>query len=479
MSDIELSVLEVQQKIHEQIARHDPLEQILDAIIEWVGIMMPGALVAIMRFRPDTNSLRLLPNSRFSNDYFWAMQNVPVSKDAGTCSQAALAKKLAITRSIQQDPSWGRYHNLAKAEEVHACWSMPILTSKGDLLGTLAIYHHVPVTPTAETQRYLTLGATLAALAILRHRDTQDLQAFSERHQALFDNYPYGLCTVGLDGRFQSCNAAMESVIGYTASHIHGLHFDLCVEPEYRAQTQAAFNKARNGETITYETRGIRASGQLYFIDVTNFPVTVRGEIIGVYGICRDITDRKDQDVELRLLKRGIEASPNGMLIADARSLDVPVVYASPAFSEITGYTRSEIVGHSWNVLHGENTDPEAVKAIEHGLRHQTEVNVELINYRKDGTPFWSHLRISPVFDDDGLCTHFISNQQDISHQKEQQAQITYRATHDWLTGLPNEASFKKTLHDALMANGERGSLVAMCLGLDGFKPINKELDTL
>jgi diguanylate cyclase (GGDEF)-like protein/PAS domain S-box-containing protein len=476
MSDIERSVLEVQQEIHERIARHDPLEQTLDAIVDWVGIMMPRTLVAIMRFHPNTNSLRLLPNNRFSDDYFWAMQNVPVSEDAGTCGRAAFTNKLVITKSIQKDPSWSRYHNIAKAEEVHACWSTPILTSKRELMGTFAIYHHAPVTPTAETQRYLTLGAALVALAMLRHRDTQGLQAFSEHHQALFDNHPYGLYTFGLDGCFQSCNAAMERITGYTASHMHSLHFNLCVEPDYQAQTQAAFDRARNGEAITYETRGIHASGQLYFIDVTNFPVTIRGKIIGVYGICRDITDRKNQDAELRLLKRGIEASPNGIVMADARHPEMPMVYANPAFSEITGYTHSEIVGHSWHVLHGENTSPEAVEAIERGLRHQTEINVELINYRKDGTSFWNHLRVSPVFGDDSRCTHFIGTQQDVTRQKAQEAQITFQATHDLLTGLPNEASFKKTLHDALAAHDERGSLVAMCLGLDGFKPINKEL---
>jgi diguanylate cyclase (GGDEF)-like protein/PAS domain S-box-containing protein len=476
MSDIELSILEVQQKIYEQIARHDPLEQTLDAIADWIGIMMPRALIAIMRFHPDTNSLRLLPNSRFSDDYFRAMQNVPVSEDAGACGRAALTNKLVITKSIQKDPSWSRYHNIAKAEEVHACWSMPILTSKRELLGTLAIYHYFPVAPTAETQRYLTLGATLAAQAILRDRDTQDLQAFSEQHQALFDNYPYGLCTIGLDGCFQSCNAAMERVIGYTAGHMHGLHFDLCVEPECRAQTQAAFNRARDGEVITYETKGIRASGQPYFVDVTNFPVTIRGEIVGVYGICRDITDRKDQDVELRLLRRGIDASPNGILVVDARSTDMPVSYANPAFAELTGYTYNDTIGHNCRFLQGDDTAPETLEAIRHGLRHQTEVNVELINYRKDGTPFWNHLRLSPVFDNDGLCTHFISNQQDISYQKEQQAQIAYQATHDLLTGLPNGALFKEALRDALTADGGRGLLAAMYLDLDGFKPINDEL---
>jgi len=476
MSDIEFSVLKAQQEIHELIAQQRPLEQTLDAIAVWVGSMMPGALVSIMRFHPDTNSLSLMPTSRFSDDFFRAMQDIPVAENMGTCGTAAFTKNLVITENIQKDPRWDGYHDIAEAEGVIACWSMPILTSKRELLGTFATYYNAPATPTAEAQHNLTRGAALVALAILRHRDTEDLLTLSERHQSLFDNHPYGVYIFDLGGHFQSCNTAMERITGYTEDRLYGLHFNRFVEPEYRALTQKAFDKARNGEAITYETMRTHASGHPYFVEVTNFPVTIRGEIVGVYGICRDITDRKDQDTELRLLKRGIDASPSGIVMVDARHPEMPMVYANPAFSEITGYAHSEIVGHRWHVLHGENTSLEAVEAIERGLRHQTEVNVELINYRKDGLPFCNHLRISPVFDSDGLCTHFISTHQDISHQKEQQAQITYQATCDLLTGLPNDALFKAKLRDALTADGGRESLAVMYLGLDGFKHINDDL---
>lgn len=119
--------------------------------------------------------------------------------------------------------------------------------------------------------------------------------------------------------------------------------------------------------------------------------------------------------------------------------------------------------------LQGKHTDPEILDAIRHGLRHRREINVELINYRKDGTPFWNHLLISPVFDKDGLCTHFIGTQQDITHQKEQEAQISYQATHDLLTGLPNAVSFQEALRKALVVCGKSGGSVGVLyLDLDG-----------
>ncbi len=118
MSDIEFSVLEAQQKIHELIAQHHPLEQTLDAIADWVSSMMPGALVSIMRFQPDTNSLQLMPGVRFSDDYFRAMQDIPVSENIGTCGTAAFTKQLVITDNIQKDTRWDGYHDKAMGVRV-------------------------------------------------------------------------------------------------------------------------------------------------------------------------------------------------------------------------------------------------------------------------------------------------------------------------------------------------------------------------
>jgi hypothetical protein len=121
MRDIEFSVLEAQQDIHEMIAQQKPLEQTLEAIANWVGKMMPGALVSIMRFYQDTNSLSPVPNSRFSDNFFRAMQNIPVAEGIGTCGTAALTKCMVITEDIQRDPRWNGYRDIAEAEGLVAC----------------------------------------------------------------------------------------------------------------------------------------------------------------------------------------------------------------------------------------------------------------------------------------------------------------------------------------------------------------------
>jgi GAF domain-containing protein len=114
--------------------------------------MMPGALVSIMQFHPATNSLSLMPSDRFSDHFSRAMQDIQVAENMGTCGTAAFTKQLIITDNIQKDPRWTGFHEIAEAEGVRACWSMPILTSKNELLGTFATYYLAPATPTAGTQ---------------------------------------------------------------------------------------------------------------------------------------------------------------------------------------------------------------------------------------------------------------------------------------------------------------------------------------
>jgi len=297
--DKELPWLEAQQRIHELIAQQHPLLETLAAISDWIGEMMPGSRVSIMRFTPEDNCLHLVPSTAFSEQFNALMQNIPVADGMGTCGTAACKRELVITDNIQKDPRWDGYHDTARAEGLGACWSMPIVTAGGELLGTFATYYRKPSLPTDGAQKNLARGAALVALAILRHRDAEDHLKLTEWHRALFDNHPDGVYSFDLAGHFQSCNAAMEEMTGFRKEQVLGKHFSQYVDPGYREMTQAAFDKARNGEAITYETVGLHADGYPYHLEIINFPVIIRDEIVGVYGICKNISLRKEQEAKI------------------------------------------------------------------------------------------------------------------------------------------------------------------------------------
>ncbi len=471
------TLLESQQAIRELIAQQLPLDETLNAITAWINRTVPEAMVSVMRFDPELNSLSLVPGSWFSQCYFEVMQGLPLTANLGTCVTAAYERKLIVSHDIRDDSRWEGYHDLAEAEGLRACWSIPIITGRGELLGTFATYYRYPMSPTESHQRSLECCAALVALVLLRDRDTQDHLALSEWHQALFNNQPNGVFAADLAGYFLSCNASLGHISGYSKLDILGAHFNEFVEPNHHKQTLAAFDKARRGESVAFEILAMHKAGHSFDLEVSSFPVVIGGEIVGVFGICRDITRRKEQDTELRMLKRGVEASPHGIVMADARQPDLPMVYANSSFLAMTGYSEEEILGHSCRFLQSEDTDPASIDRIRAGLRDQTEVNVVLRNYRKNGVPFWNHLRISPVLDRDGICTHFIGVQQDITQQKEQEAQIRFQARHDVLTGLHNLETFTELLGEALgKYEDQPGRIAVLYVDLDGFKPINEGL---
>ncbi|MCC3536220.1 MAG: PAS domain S-box protein [Microcoleus sp. PH2017_25_DOB_D_A] len=134
-----------------------------------------------------------------------------------------------------------------------------------------------------------------------------------------------------------------------------------------------------------------------------------------------------------RLYDRALAATSNGIAIADATLPDNPIVYCNPAFEKITGYDRSEIIGHNCRFLQGPDTDRAAVDRIRAALREQHDCKVVLKNYRKDGTPFWNELTISPVRDSSGTVTHFIGVQAEITDRIQaeealKQAEAKYRS---------------------------------------------------
>jgi PAS domain S-box-containing protein len=128
-----------------------------------------------------------------------------------------------------------------------------------------------------------------------------------------------------------------------------------------------------------------------------------------------EIAERKRYEERLQLRDRAIEASSAGIIITDARKKDNPIIYANPAFSEMTGYSQEELIGLNPRILQGPETDLKALECIREALRTSQPCLTTLKNYRKDGTMFWNELFISPVRDSQGNLTHYIGVQTDVT----------------------------------------------------------------
>lgn len=117
------------------------------------------------------------------------------------------------------------------------------------------------------------------------------------------------------------------------------------------------------------------------------------------------------------------------MLITDPCQPDNPIVFVNDAFLALTGYGRDEVVGRNCRFLQGPDTDPEAVARIRSAVGAHSSIRVDLLNYCKNGAPFWNALFMSPVKDDAGRLRYFFASQFDVIDKKENEEAL--RAAHD------------------------------------------------
>ena len=129
--------------------------------------------------------------------------------------------------------------------------------------------------------------------------------------------------------------------------------------------------------------------------------------------------DSEQAQAQLELKDRALAASAEGITIADARLPDNPLIYANAGFERLTGYSVTDVLGRNCRFLQGPGTDPETVHTLRTAIREERAVTVQLLNYRKDGTPFWNRLSITPVQDTSGNVTHFIGIQSDVTSEKQ------------------------------------------------------------
>src|SRR5262245_38619377 len=94
-----------------------------------------------------------------------------------------------------------------------------------------------------------------------------------------------------------------------------------------------------------------------------------------------------------------LDFTGTGFVLTDARRDDQPIVYVNDAFTALTGYSREELLGRNCRLLQGRDTDPDAVAELRRAVRDEQPTVVVLRNYRRDGTPFWNEVHISPVRD--------------------------------------------------------------------------------
>ncbi len=294
-----LAELADQQKIQDMIASHEPFMAILAEVTKMVAREMPDATVTFMLYDPTDDTISLVAGEGLSEAYRRGMQRVKIGPSVASCGRAAYAQQVVITRDISDDPNWVNYRESALQENLRACWSIPVKMTNDILLGTFSTYHPVPCTPTDDQLVLIMRAAGLLAFALARTQDQRALRIQSQRYQSLFNYHPDAVFELDLSGRFVAANRGSESIAGFSEEHILGLHFNEFLKAEDHDTAHQAFDQARKGIPQYYEVGAYNIRGDEYLIEVTNLPIIVDNEVVGVYGIAKDITSQRESELKL------------------------------------------------------------------------------------------------------------------------------------------------------------------------------------
>ncbi|MCP3031814.1 PAS domain-containing protein [Halobacillus sp. A1] len=129
--------------------------------------------------------------------------------------------------------------------------------------------------------------------------------------------------------------------------------------------------------------------------------------------------DKLEEIQQNEFIKAAIDHVGAGVVISDPEQDDNPIIYVNKGFVDLSGYEADEILGYNCRFLQGEGTEADSLGKIREALANSKSVQVELLNYRKDGTPFWNELQIFPVYIENMDQNFFVGVQKDITKRKD------------------------------------------------------------
>lgn len=312
--------------------------------------------------------------------------------------------------------------------------------------------------------------------------EVHERQLAEESLRMLIDSSGEGIFGVDSNGNCTQVNPMALHLLGYDGAEellgknmrdlvYHSLH-----DNSPRSTRECRFTASYRDGIPAHDHDSLfwRKDGKPLPVEFRSHPMLVDGQVIGAVVTFADISQRKQQESELRKLSSAVEQSDSAVLITDSRA---KIEYVNRKFTDITGYSAEEVIGKNARILQSGKTPVGTYQVMWSNLSHGKPWQGELLNRKKDGSLYWEELRISPVIDEHGTISHYVAVKDDITENKRSAEEIWRQANYDSLTGLPNRNLFHDRLKQAL-AQGRRSNLstALLYLDLDGFKQVNDTL---
>ncbi len=290
-----------------------------------------------------------------------------------------------------------------------------------------------------------------------RKENERNLKESEQKYRNIFENVQDIFFQTDLHGAIITISPSIERYSGYKPEELIGKKVvTFYATPKDRAKMLKEMQE--KNEVSDFIIRLRHKLGKTVFVSVNSHMLKNKyGEIIGIEGSLRDVTEREIAHEEIRKLSRAVEQSPSTVTITDTQGR---IVYVNPKFSESTGYSLSEVIGKNPSILKSGEMTVEQYKVLWDTISAGKEWKGEFHNKKKNGEYFWESASISPIKNENGEITHFLAVKEDITEKKNQEKKLLrfqnlLKGVSESVQNLISEKDFDHAIKKALKALGK------------------------
>jgi len=288
------------------IRARTPLPAILHTLCCEIEKQHPSLLCSILLLDADGVTLHNGAAPSLPTAYTAVATDFKIGPNVGSCGTAAFRKEQVIVSDIATDPLWADYRDIALSNGLQACWSTPIPSQDGTVLGTFAIYYREPCIPDAQDLEVIAHATHLAGIAIEHERTNLQLRDAEYRYRTLVERLPAitYIAELGADGPWHYVSPQIESILGYSPkewladpmswmNHVHAEDRPIAMAAEQRFQETHHLFRA--------EYRMIARDGRvLWFRDEAVMLRETKEHRLLMQGVLYDITEHRRLEEQLR-----------------------------------------------------------------------------------------------------------------------------------------------------------------------------------
>jgi len=299
-----LSLLD--KAVLETIMAQRPLSNVLETLCLKIEEKSPDLVCSILLLSPDGATLHDGAGPSLPVDYRRAINGTRIGPRVGSCGTAAYRQQPVVVIDIEKDALWEEYRHLALPHGLRACWSMPIPSHSGAILGTFACYYRESRGPSAYHLQLIDRATHLAGIAIENQRAKSELRAAETRYRRLVERLPAitYIAEAGFEGRWQFVSPQIESMLGFSTEEWManpGLWLNQVHEEDRETAMGAEKRLLETGEPYKAEYRIRSRDGKiLWFHDEATLLEGTPGPVPVMQGVLYEITEYKRLEEQLR-----------------------------------------------------------------------------------------------------------------------------------------------------------------------------------